>query len=331
MAAFGTSRERIFGLDIGYETLKLCELKNRRNKAKVIGLSELPITKKILEQDRVKDIEATANIIKEARRKAKPHPIKAEGIVTALPENFVFSKTIQVPKMTVRELAATIPNEAVQYLPIPLESVYMDFQILTAHPEENLMDVLIAATPKKLVDDYVEMAKIAGMKLLALETKPIAVGRAIIPEKSKEGVVVVHIGTELTRISVWDKGKIRLITTANIGKNKIVEDSSVMTGNIEKIEKMKISEENEIEIGEIIQPIIDEILESIRYYQNRGYKPSKITKILICGSGGLLGDIDKLISKKLKIKAEIAKSKIKTSIPIESNFITSFGLSLREI
>jgi len=331
VAGFGVSRERVFGLDIGYETLKLCELKKHRNSARIVGIFEYPITKKILEQDRIKNKEAVANMIKEARRKAKPHQIKSPGIVTALPENFVFSKTIQVPKMTKKELTTAIPNEAAQYLPIPLESVYVDFQILTGHPEENLMDVLIAATPKKLVDDYVEMAKLAGLKLLALETKPIAVGRAIISEKSKDGVVIVHIGTELTRISIWDKGKIRLITTADAGKNKIVEGVSAIAGEKTLIDKIKINSEDEEQIKITIQPIIDEVLESVRYYQNRGYKPSKISKILICGSGGLVAGIDKLIGKELKIKTEMAKTKIRTSIEIEPNYMTAFGLAMREV
>ncbi len=331
MAGFGVSSERVFGLDIGYETLKLCELKKNRNSAKIVGIFEYPITKKILEQDRIKDKEAVANMIKEARRKSKPHSIKSPGIVTALPENFVFSKTIQVPKMTEKELLTAIPNEAALYLPVPLESVYIDFQILTIHPEENLMDVLIAATPKKLVDDYVEMAKLAGLKLLALETKPIAVGRAIIPDKSKEGTVIVHIGTELTRISIWDKGKIRLITTAATGKNKIIEGVSGITGKATKIDKIKIKSEDKEHIKPIIQPIIDEVLESVRYYQNRGYKPSKISKILVCGSGGLLAGMDKFIESELKIKTEIAKTKIKTSIEIKPNYMTAFGLAMREI
>ncbi len=331
MARFGVSHERVFGLDIGYETLKLCELKIHRNSAKVVGVFEYPITKKILEQDRIKDKEAAANMILEARRKAKPHQIKASGIVTALPENFVFSKTIQVPKMTERELATTIPNEAAQYLPIPLESVYTDFQILTVHPEENLMDVLIAATPKKLVDDYLEMAKLSGLKLLALETKPIAVGRAVIPDRSKEGIVIIHIGTELTRISIWDKGKIRLITTADVGKNKILEGVSSLTGEVKKIDKIKIDKENEEQVKLVLQPMLDEALESIRYYQNRGYKPSKISLLKICGSGGLVVGIDKLIGKELKIKAETATTKIKTSTEIKPNYLTAFGLALREI
>ena len=331
MLTFGTNSERIFGLDIGYETLKLCELNKHRNSAKVVGVFEYPITKKILEQDRIKDKEAVANMINEARRKAKPHQIKAPGIVTALPENFVFSKTIQVPKMSAKELATAIPNEAVQYLPIPLESVYTDFQILTVHPEENLMDVLIAATPKKLVDDYVEMAKLAGLKLLALETKPIAVGRAIIADRSKEGILIIHIGTELTRISIWDKGKIRLITTAGIGKNKIVEGIPSLVGQTNKIDKIKIKNQEKEQIKLIIQPMIDEVLESIRYYQNRGHKPSKISLIKICGSGGLVSGIDELIGKELKIKSEIATTKVITSIPIKPNYLTSFGLAMREI
>jgi len=210
ISLFGKTGSGVFGLDIGYETLKLCEVKKHGKSVQVVGISEVPITERILERDRIKDKATTANLIKEARLKAKPGQIKAKRIVSTLPETFVFSKTIQVPKMPEKELRFAIPNEAAQYLPIPVEEVYIDYQILITHPDEALIDVLIAAAPKRLVDDYVEMAKMAGLELYALETKSIADGRAIINEKKqKDSVVILHIGTEVSRISIWDKGNNR--------------------------------------------------------------------------------------------------------------------------
>ena len=88
-----TNENSVFGLDIGYETIKLVQLVRHKNSIKLVGYSEMPLTERILERDSFKNKAATANLIKEACRKAKPFPIRAKKIVSALPETFVFSKT----------------------------------------------------------------------------------------------------------------------------------------------------------------------------------------------------------------------------------------------
>ena len=326
---FLLSSSPVFGLDIGFETIKLCQLKKHGKSASIVGAADIQITERILDKDRIKNKAATANAIREACRKAKPHPITAKKIVSALPETFVFSKTIRLPKMNQEELKTSVPNEAAQYLPIPISEVYVDFQILITHPDEPLIDVLIAAAPKRLVDDYVEMAKMADMELVALETKPIAVGRALIPEKSKDGIAIVHIGTELSRISIWDRGKISLVTTAPIGKNQILEYfiSVNPSGDASKIDLAEPIEES---AGNPLTQVIDAITEAIRYHQNRGYEPSKISQIDICGSAAVIKNIDSYIQKSTKIKSIIAQPAYFLPEKISPDLVTAFGLALRE-
>ena len=328
---FSGGEESVFGLDIGFETLNLCELKKHGNTVSVIGLCEFPLTERILEKDRIKDKARVANMIKEARRKASPRQIRASRIVSTLPETFVFSKTIQVPKMSMKELEVAIPNEAAQYLPIPLADVYVDYQILIDHPDEPVTDILVAAAPKKLVNDYVEMAKMAGLELAALETKPIAIGRAIIPDKSPDAYVVVNIGSEISRISIWDKNEIRLATTAPLGKNHILESISSVVPGIKNIAEVEINEKTKAAIDVLFEGLIDEIFEAVKYHQNRDYKPSAIKEILLCGKCAQIKDIDKYIAGLTKIKASIAKPKYKTNMEIKPQFITAFGLALRKI
>lgn len=327
MGLFSSKSGNVFGLDIGFETLKLCETRRHGNRVSIIGMSEYPITERILEKDTIRNKAKVANMIKEAMRKGKPHSIRAKRIVTALPETFVFSKTIQMPKMGAKELKSAVPNEAAQYLPMPITEVYIDYQVLIVHPDESLIDILIAAAPKRLVDDYVDMAKMAKLELAALETKPVAVGRALIPEKTNDGIAIVHIGTEITRISVWDKGEIRLVTTVSSGKNKLLESIGVSGKTTKDIARAKIDENILIPLT----TIIDEVAEAIRYHQNRGYKPSPIKHIELCGSGALIQNLDKMIEKEIKIKTEVSIPKFKIKDKLDPHYLTSFGLSLREL
>jgi type IV pilus assembly protein PilM len=318
MGLFHLEDNSVFGLDIGFETIKLVELRKSKHSIKLVGAKEVRLTERILERDSFRNKAATANLIKEACRSALPGPIRAKKIITALPENFVFSKTIQMPKMSQQELEKSIIIEAAQYLPIPVEEAYLDFQTLIVHPDEPLADILLVAAPKKLVDDYVEMTGIAGLELSAIETKPIAVGRAVNASINLNGLVIIEIGTELSRISIWDNNEIRLISSVNTGKNQILE---AVTDPRQEI----LSEEGK----KVVLNISNEVINAIKYHKNRDYKPNPIETILTSGSGANIHGINQFIESEVKIKTDTVLPRIDGKNNLGPEFITAYGLALR--
>lgn len=318
-----------FGLDIGFETIKLIQIEQFGKQKSLIGAIEVPLTDRILEQDRFRNIADTANLIKDSMKKAKPYPITAKKFVSALPETFVFSKTIELPKMTSKEYAQAVPAEASQYLPIPIEEVYLDYQILAIHPDKPVVDVLVVTAPKKLVDDYIEIAKLAGLELAALETKPLAVGRAVLSEKETDGTAIVHIGTEYSRISIWDNNNARLTSTVPIGQNQLFECLGYMTGLPPKDTTLKLTDHNKQDCIIPLGSIADELIKAIKYHQNRSYSPKPIKKIILCGSGLIVEGLDKYFEHEVKIKTETAKIKFNNDKIISPQFIVAYGLAMR--
>lgn len=322
-----TSNDAVLGLDIGYQTLKLVQIKKSGKDISLVGAIEIPLREKILDRDKFKNKADTANLIKEAINKSKPKEISARKIVSALPETFVFSKTVKMPKMSRKEYITAIPNEIADVLPLPIESVYFDYQILIEHKNEPLNDILVVATPRKLVDDYVEMASLAGLELVALETKPIAVGRALIAEKDKDGTMIIHIGTEYSRIAIWDDGNLKLTTTVNSGQTQLLE-SLGMSGKI-PTSTLKISSDNEHDILIPLNNITKEAINAINYHQNRSSSPKPIKKILLCGSGILIEGLDNLIENEIKIKTESTRIKLANKGTLSPQFVSAYGLALR--
>lgn len=311
---------KILGLDIGYESLRLVELSNSGGKFKLVGYNEIPLRERILERDHFKNKAATASLIKEACKSAKPNPITAKKIVSALPESFVFSKTIQMPKMSEKELTEAIETQAVQYLPIPPEEVYIDHQVLIVHPDEPLIDILFVAAPKKLVDDYVDMSRMAGFELTALETKPLSVGRSVLTmHPTSNATAIIEIGTELSRVSIWEDKQIRLMTSINTGKNQIKEFIG---------DSMEINETNFELAKSVLSNISSETINAIKYHQNRDYKPKPIEKVLLCGSGANIKNIGKYLSLLVNIKTSVVSPDFEKE-KIGPEFITAVGLAMR--
>jgi type IV pilus assembly protein PilM len=230
--------------------------------------------------------------------------------------------------MTREEYLSAIPNEISDFLPIPITDVYFDFQILVSHPDEPLNDILVVATPKRLVDDYVEMAELADLELVALETKPLAVGRAIIGDEDKSGSLIIHLGKEYSRIAIWDDGNLKLTTTVNIGQNQLLESLGYV-GKVDKKE-IKLTTANEKDISIPLNTIIDEVINVIKYHLNRSYKPKPISHIMLCGSGISINGLDLLIEKEVKIKTTIKKIKLKNKESLPPQYIVAFGLAQRK-
>jgi type IV pilus assembly protein PilM len=193
---------------------------------------------------------------------------------------------------------------------------------MIVHPDEPLVDILLVAAPKKLVDEYVEVTKMAGFELSALETKPIAVGRAVAASAPLKGAIIIEIGTEITRLSLWDNNNLRLSTSVPLGKNQI-------EGSLSHEYNKSATISNSVTTSSLLASIPQEIVNSIKYHNSRDYHPTPIQNIYLCGSGAKISGIAEYIQKETNIGTQIILPNIKEKEKIGTEFITAFGLALR--
>lgn len=323
----------LVGIDIGFESIKIVAVKHRRKNPEVVGYVEIPLSGPIIESDHIKDKQAIADQIKKGLKSAIPHSISTRLATTVMPEFLVFSKTLQLPKVeNEKEMKMATLSQASKYIPVSMTDVNIDSEILITHPDEPVTDVLIAATPKALVDDYIDMFNMAGLSIVAIETKTIAASRAVVPPNSNLGLLILEIGTVSSRISIVDKGKIRFVLTINTGGDQVIRqiaDSGLSKQDFLK-HKYQQGIKDQISTAQpIIQKIVDDLVKAIRYHQTRDYKASRISKILLCGSGGLIPGMAKAIEDLIKIEVEAARfylNKIPTGL--DQRYSVALGLAL---
>ena len=212
-------KKATFGLDIGYQTMKLVQVKGSGKNARLVGAIEMPIMTDSLSKDGIQNKEKLAETIRQAMAAAKPHPITAKIVASALPESLVFTKSIEVPKMSVKELDKNIPYQATEFFPIPTEETYMDWQVVGQ--KDNNMEVLVVAAPKVLVKAMVNVVELASLELMGLETKPISLIRALINPQDKETYLILDIGAKTTSLVCYDQQAIKLTSTVAIGGNHL--------------------------------------------------------------------------------------------------------------
>src|SRR6185437_13806964 len=147
-------KSNTFGLDIGTTSIKVVSLERENNTTIYTTSFKVPTPVQGLQSESPFDHQEMAQVINKLVIDAK---ITTNNVAIALPENHAFTKVIEMPLLSDKELANAIYWEAEQYIPVPLDSVTLAWSKLRAVksvlPEEK-MQVLLVAAPKDLIQRY---------------------------------------------------------------------------------------------------------------------------------------------------------------------------------
>ncbi len=331
-----------FGLDISDLSLKLVQLKRKGKFFSLVTFGEEPIPSGLIKRGEIKDEKALAEIIKKSLAKAKK--IKTKHVVTSLPEEKAFSQVIQMPMMPEEDLKSAVIYQAENYVPMPIQEVYLDLQILPLISEHegakskkipDHYDVLIAALPEKVINAYLSSLKLAGLQPIAFEIESMAVSRALIKnETSPFPVLIIDLGATRTSFIIFAGQAIRFTTSLPISSQGFTEilsktlkislakaEELKMRYGLEEKIKIKMREEKMekwIERGRVFEALVPALVDLVQqikkcldYYETHPFVPDlppdrkKIQKILLCGGGANLKGLIELLTIELKLPVEL--------------------------
>lgn len=298
-------KKPIFGLDIGYQTMKLVQIKGQGKNARLLGAIEVPIMAGVLSKDGVRETQKLAETIRQAMNAAKPHAISARIVSSALPESLVFTKSIELPKMSLKEINKSIPYRATEFFPIPPEETFMDWQVVGQ--KEDSIEVLVVAAPKVLVTGVNEAMSKASLELMGLETKPASIVRALISPQDKNTYMILDIGAKTTGLTCYDQQTIKLTSTIAIGGDKLQTD-----------------------FASGVKALSQEIVHLIKYYQNRIGQAQVFNKVILAGGGANISKISEAIEALVKIKTEVSHPLMNLK-GYDPRFATAIGLAMKDI
>lgn len=296
-----------FGLDIGFNTLKVAQVKGTGKNTTLQSASVVEIPQNSLTKDGIKDKQKLAQIIITAIKSAKPKNVSTNLVTSALPESLVFTKTIDLPNMTQKEVDKNVPYQAGEFFPIPPEETYMDWQIIGQNKNNNTIEVIVVAAPKKAVNSLAETIKFAGLELVGLETKPISVARALITPEDLNSYLIVDIGARTSSLICYDTKTVKLTSTCAVGGAEITQD-----------------------ISESLKMLASEIVHLIKYYQNRTGQVKVFKGILLAGGGANINKVSESLESLVKIKTNIALPQVRLS-NYDPKFATALGLAMKDI
>ncbi len=253
--------------------------------------------------------------------------------------------------MSREELRKAALYEAENCIPLPIEDVYLDFQVIPGEKKGHL-DILVASLPKKIVDPYVSSIEKAGFSPAVLEIESVSIARAIIErEEFLEPTLIVDIGENKTNFIISSRGAIQFSSfnsmssesfTKEISKERDISLSGAEALKVKYGIEGKEGERNLSILNSLSGKLKEEIEKYLAYYDSSSFLlPSKekkegIRRIIVCNDGASLKGLDSFLSKELGIEVKtgnpfsnFSKGLLDISEKEAQNYVAAFGLALR--
>lgn len=299
----------IFGLDIGYASLKAMQLDGTGKKHEVIGYGAVSFNPELIAEGMIMDLEAMAKTAYELFTKRIVGNITSRRVVLSVPASRSYTRNIRLPKLSASEQNDAVLQEVEQYVPVPIDDLYFDFSVIKEDAEG--VDILVVAVPRKVVDRYLQLAQILNLEVVGIETTIAAGGRLFLQaEDSDIPTVLIDFGTLSADITIYDKGLVVTGTVAGGGDDftNLISSTLGVTKQEAHIIKTKYGlglSKKQKQITEGLMPTLEQMLKEIRrmirYYEERSGTERKITQVVTMGGGANMPGLSDFMTNELRL------------------------------
>ena len=304
--SIGKEPKSYLGVDIGTLSLKIVELSNENGRPKLQNYAILSNYNLIENQTpKVFGGEAAPML----RRMLKESGITAKEINMSAPIFSSFLTVMELPPMPESEIANAIQFEAKKYIPVPLDSVLVDWSLIGTGADGKIL-ILLIAIPKDLVNEYQFIARESDLKLINLELETTSATRVLIGNDPVPAVLM-DMGSRDTTISVVDGGYLRISHSIEISgedlTRALANSLNISWRRAEELKKeqgLKVTDNNN-QINDVLAPLLDSIVNAtkniIDLYFSKTNK--KIEKLIIYGGAAKMPCFSEYLRKGLGIGA----------------------------
>lgn len=310
-----------YGLTSDKQDIHKLQVREDKSLVNLLGQDSKSPASPVADQFTDEKIEKYSEIIKSLCKASK---IISKTAVVSLPVSSVFHAVVTLPLVKKEELDHLIKAEVKKLLPVPLEEMALDFQVLTGLPSDQSQRVLVNAVPYKLIEFYSKVFSRSGLALEALEPESTALTRCLMG-RDQAVAMIIDMGSERTNFFIIDHGAPITHQTIESGGDKMDKILQNILGvESDLIEKIKydlfdfLPSANNNNVSEqkwldILMPVIDPILKEIEislevYLRQTGNEGKRPEKIILTGGTALMPYLAKYIEGKFKIKCYVGDS-----------------------
>jgi len=247
----------------------------------------------------VQDQDAVASKVKELWRSQK---ISTRRVVAGISGINCLYRLITLPELPKSLLPEAVRREAARVLGVPLEELYLSWQILPSLKGETL--IYLAASPRNSVDALISTLRKAGLNPYLMDLKPLALARTATESRA----IIIDVQPASFDIVVLTEGIPQVVRSLSLPQESRLK------------EKMSV--------------IKEELDRTITFY-NSGHMDKPIeaaVPLLVCGELAEQPNAWKLLLGRLERPVQALPSPLETpeGFPA-SQYMTNIGLALKEV
>lgn len=306
--------KNILGLDIGSSAIKACLLKESKKSLQLVTFDLQPLPPEAIVDGAIMDSSTIVDAIMEVVARNK---IKMKDCALSVSGNSVIVKKIPLPAMSRDELEQSIQWEAEQYIPFDINDVFLAVEVLSQNVQPGQMDVLLVAAKKDLINDYMNVAREAGLKPIVMDVDAFCLQNMFevnYGELPDQTIVLLDIGATTININVLSDGVTVFTRDVSMGGNQVTEEIqkqlNITYEEAETYKKGGDSAEAVIphEVEQVIQQVSDslasEIQRSLDFYSATS-ADAAVSRIYLSGGTGNIPSLGRIIGRTSGLPVEL--------------------------
>lgn len=296
--------QRIIGLDIGTHAVRATEIRIGRGGAiSLTKFGQVALPQGVVSGGEVIDPGQLADAIKRLWREVR---FTSRKVIVGLGNQRVIVRPTEVPALAEDDLRSAVELQAADLIPMPLEEVVLDYQILERFINDSgddTMRVLIVAAQKGIVRNLLSAVDLAGLSATMVDLIPFALLRSLadvtgfddLEAGQANSEAIISVGGGVTTMVIHERGVPKFVRMLMRGGESFTEQiAGELNISFDAAEGLKrqlgagISDGFAAEANEVLETnvarYVDEIKSSLDFHTSQP-DAAPLSRIVMTGGG----------------------------------------------
>lgn len=201
-------------LNIEASSARVLNIRGRR----VRRWGDIPLAHGAVRDDLVVDPAGVGSAINSLFRSSK---MSKSGVLVSLTGFRSVTRTVTLPKLSPTLMKEAIRWTARREMPIPLEELYISWQVIGTQDAEQT--IFLLGTPRSLLDSFYQALRKARIKPRAIELKPLVLARLV----KRTEAIIIDLENESISTTILVKGIPEVIHTMIVGSEGLLLEDRI--------------------------------------------------------------------------------------------------------
>jgi len=335
--------ETSFSVDIGEKYTRVADATCKNKKIDITSLGEELSVVNFFTDETEKTMELQAEVMTKMTKDLK---IVKKNAHIVIPDSYCYAQVMEFSKLNQKELLSAVRYQADQFIPLPIDEVIFDLEVVKENSVTKKNTILVIASPKKLVERIEKTIELAGFIPDSLESELSAITRyfsdlSVYAETQPSSYLVINFSFSTTSIYLITMpggvlSELRIVKTGfelfikELKFNLELQDNKAM----ELLESVGFEKNGTYDLatfaGPLLRDLVNEMMKFIVIAKDKYGLPVK--KVFLCNFDSRLHALDKKLNELLKTPVEsLLMRDLLINNPISQSFSTKMSSFISSI